>query len=106
MKISVTARHTEVPSLAEQMLRSKVEKLDRFGHQIRALHAVFDKEKYLYAVELTLDVKGARLVARAKHKSDLLTCIEEALSKLETQLERREDKKVDEVRRRALHRPA
>jgi ribosomal subunit interface protein len=106
MKITITARHMEVPPLAEEMLRAKAEKLERFGHKLLSLSAVFDKEKYLYTVELTLDVKGVRLVARAKHKSDLLTCIEEALSKLETQLERREDKKVDEVRRRTAHRPA
>ncbi len=106
MKIKVTVRHTEVPALAETMLREKIQRLDKVGHQLRSLHAIFDKEKYLYTVELTLDAKGAPLVARAKHKTDLLTCIEEALSKLETQLERREDKKVDEVRRRAPHRPA
>ena len=106
MKITLTVRHTEVPMLAEKMLRAKAEKLERFGHKLLSLSAIFDKENYLYTVELTLGVKGARLVARAKHKSDLLTCIEEALSKLETQLERREDKKVDEVRRRTLHRPA
>lgn len=106
MKITVTRRHLEVPALAEKMLREKAGKLEKFGHQLLSLAAVFDKEKYLYTVELALDVKGARLVARAKHKSDLLTCIEEALSKLETQLERREDKKVDEVRRRTAHRPA
>ena len=106
MKITITARHTQVPPLAERMLRAKAEKLERFGHKLLSLSVVFDKEKYLYTVELALDVKGARLVSRAKHKSDLLTCIEEAVSKLETQLERREDKKVDEVRRRTAHRPA
>ena len=106
MKITVTVRHTEVPALAEKMLRAKAQKLEKFGHLLRSLSAVFDKEKYLYTVELTLDVKGARLVGRAKHKLDLLTCIEEALSKLETQLERREDKQIDELRRRVPHRPA
>ncbi len=106
MKITITARKTEVPPLAEKMLREKAEKLEKFGHTPLSLSAVFDKEKYLYTVELTLDVKGARLVSHASHKTDLLTCIEEALSKLETQLERREDKKVDEVRRRTAHSPA
>lgn len=106
MKISITARHMEVPAVAEQMLRAKVEKLDRFGHKLISLHAIFGREKYLYTAELTLTAKGARLVSRAKHDSDLLTCIEEVLSKLERQLKRREDKQVDEIRRRAPHRPA
>ncbi len=106
MKISVTARHMEVPAMAEQMLRTKVEKLERIGHKLISLHAIFGREKYLHTVELELSVKGANLVGKAKHKSDLLTCVEEAISKLERQLERSEDKKVDEVRRRASHRPA
>ena len=106
MKITITARKTQVPPLAEQMLRTKADRLERFGHKITSVHAIFGKEKYLFTAELTLAAKGASLVSRAKHKSDLLTCIEEAVSKLETQLERLEDKKVDEVRRRTVHRPA
>lgn len=92
--------------MAEQMLRSKVEKLERFGHKLNSLHAIFGKEKYLYTTELTLSAKGIQLVGRAQHDGDLLTCIEEAIAKLETQLKKREDKKVDEVRRRVPHRPA
>ena len=106
MKITITARHTEVPPLAEQMLRTKVEKLERIGRKITSVHAIFGREKYLFTAELTLATKGANMVGRAKHKSDLLTCIEEAIGKVETQLKRKEDKQVDRLRRRAPHRPA
>ena len=106
MKITVTARKMEVPPLAEEMLRAKVEKLERFGHKLNSVHAIFGREKYLFTAELTLVTKGASLVGRAKHESDLLTCIEEAISKLERQLKRREDKQEDLLRRRAPHRPA
>ena len=106
MKIIVTARKMEVPPLAEQMLRTKADKLERFGHKITSVHAIFGREKYLFTTELTLAAKGASLVSRAKHKSDLLTCIEEAVDKLETQLKRKEDKQVELLRRRTLHRPA
>ena len=105
MKITITARHMEVPDFAEQMLRSKVEKLERFGHKLNSLHAIFGKEKYLYIVEMSLSIKGANLVGKAKHDTDLLTAVEEAVSKIETQLKRKEDKQVDEVRRRTAHRP-
>ena len=106
MKIIVTARKMEVPPLAEEMLRTKADKLERFGHKITSVHAIFGREKYLFTTELTLATKGASLVSRAKHKSDLLTCIEEAIDKLETQLKRKEDKQVELLRRRTLHRPA
>ena len=107
MKLTITARQSlKVPETLEQMLRSKAEKLEHFGHKLIALHAIFGKEKYLYTTELTLSTKGARLVGRAKHPHDMLTCVEEALMKLETQLKRREDKLVDEKRRRVPHRPA
>ncbi len=106
MKITVTARHMEVPPLAEQMLRSKVEKLEHFGHKLIALHAILGKEKYLYTVELNLSIKGTALVGKAKHDSDLLTAIEWAVAKIERQLIKKEDKDLDEVRRRTAHRPA
>lgn len=107
MKITVTVRHTEVPPLAEEMLRKKAEKLERFGHHdLISLHAIFDKQKYLYTSELQLTIKGGNLVGKDSHDSDLLTCIEGAIEKLETQLKRREDKQIDEARRRTPHRPA
>ena len=106
MKITVTARKIEVPPLAEQMLRTKLEKLERFGHKLNSVHAIFGREKYLFTAELTLAAKGMSLVGRAKHESDLLTCIEEAIDKLETQLKRKEDKREDLLRRRTSHRPA
>jgi len=106
MQITITARHAEVPALAEEMLRAKAERLDRLGHKLSGLHAIFDREKYLYTAELTLSTKGARLVGRAKHPTDLLTCMEEALAKLERQLQRRQEKQVGQARRRVPHRPA
>ncbi len=107
MKISITARHDmKVPELLEQMLRSKVEKLERVGHRLNSVHVIFGREKYLYTAELTLAMKGANLVGRAKHETDLMTCMEEALAKVERQLRKREDKKVGLLRRRVPHRPA
>ena len=107
MKISITARHEmKVPELLEQMLRSKVEKLERVGHKLNSVHVIFGREKYLYTAELTLATKGAALVGRAKHENDLMTCMEEALSKVERQLKKREEKRVELLRRRVPHRPA
>ena len=106
MQLTIAARQLKVPETLEQMLRTKAQHLERFGHQLLSLHAVFGKEKYLYTTELTLSTKGVRLVGRAKHPHDMLTCLEQALTKLERQLERREDKRSDEKRRRVPHRPA
>ena len=106
MKIDITARHVEIREMLDQLLRSKAEKLERFGHKLNGLHAIFGREKYLYTAELTLAAKGMNLVGRAKHPTDLLTCMEEALSKLERQLKRREEKRVELLRRRVPHRPA
>ena len=104
MRITITARHLEIPELLEELLRSKAEKLERFGHKLNSLHAIFDREKYLYTAELTLSAKGMSLVGRAKHPKDLLTCMEEALDKLHAQLTRREEKRVERLRRRVPRR--
>ncbi len=97
MQLTITARQLKVPETLEQMLRTKAEKLEHFGHKLIALHAIFGKEKYLYTTELTLSTKGVRLVGHAKHPHDMLTCMEEALMKLERQLKRREAKQVGEA---------
>ncbi len=106
MQVTITARQMKVPETLEQMVLAKAEKLERFGHKLVALHAIFGREKYLYTAELTLSAKGMSLVGRAKHPKDILTCLEEALMKLERQLKRREGKRVELLRRRAPHRPA
>ncbi|MCM8794698.1 MAG: ribosome-associated translation inhibitor RaiA [Candidatus Omnitrophica bacterium] len=99
MRVTITARHTEVPGSIKEILESKVDKLEHFGHKLIALHAVFDKEKYNYTVELTLYGKGISLVGKAKNKRDFLTCMEEALMKLKQQLTRRESKMQEKNKR-------
>lgn len=106
MQLKITARHIETSPLLEQMLRAKVGKLDRFGHKLNAVHAIFGKDRHLYTAELTLTAKGLAVVGKASHPKDLLTCMEQALEKVEHQLQRREDKRGEEVRRRVPHRPA
>ena len=102
MRVTVTARQrVELPPLLQEMLQAKVEKLDRFGHRILGVHAIFGREKYYYTAELTLSTKGMLIVGKSKDERDLLTCMEQALMKLKEQLRRHESKMV-EKRRRAL----
>lgn len=105
MQIKVTARHLQLPETVEALLRAKVNKLDRVGHKLQSVHAIFGKEKYLYTAELTLSGKGPPLVGKASHPKDILTCMEEALAKVVHQLKRREEKGRMEKRRRVPHRP-
>lgn len=104
MRLVITARHIQIPELLEEMLRAKAEHLERFGHKLNSLHAIFDREKYLYTAEITLSAKGMSLVGKAKHPKDLLTCMEEALARIQVQLKRREEKRVERLRRRVPHR--
>ena len=106
MQLSITGRRVEIPETLEILLRSKVQKLERFGHKLTAAHAIFGKEKYLYTAELTLSAKGLRIVGKGKHPHDILTSMEEALAHLETQIKRREQKQAVEKRRRVPRRPA
>lgn len=104
MQITTTARHMELPGEIEQLLRDKLEKLEKFGHKLIAVHAVFTREKYFYGVELTLSLKGGTLVGKTEGQKDLLTGMEQAIAKLKTQLRRLEGKRVQEKRRRVPHR--
>jgi len=105
MQVTVTARHIELPTAIEKMLRTKLSNLERFGHKLISVHAIFGQEKYLYTAELTLAMKGLTLVGTAKHKGDLLGSMEEAVHKLKEQLRRHQSKQVH-ARRRVAHRPA
>ncbi|MBI3318960.1 MAG: ribosome-associated translation inhibitor RaiA [Candidatus Omnitrophica bacterium] len=104
MQITVTARHIEIPPSFQELLRAKLEKLEHFGHKLVSTHAIFGRERYLYTAELTLLMKGATLVGRAKDERDLLTCAEEALMKLKEQLRRHESKQVSRLRRQVRKR--
>jgi len=101
MRVTITARHIEIPDTLEEMLVAKLEKLERFGHKLIGLHAIFGREHYLYTAELNLSAKGLTLVGKAKDERDLLTCMEAALMKLKEQLRRRESKRLGRLRRQA-----
>ena len=105
MRVRITARHIVVPENFKELLITKLEKLEHFGHEILGLHAIFGKERYFYTAELTLTTKGLALVGKAKDQRDLLTCMESALMKLKEQLRRDESKRVEKRRRSAPHRP-
>lgn len=106
MRVTITARHIPVPDPLKELLESKVQKLEHFGHKLMSVHAILDRQKYQYTAELTLAARGFILVGKSKGDGDLLTCVEEALMKLKHQLQRREAKLVEESRRRVPHRPA
>lgn len=101
MRITITARHVEVPEFFRELLLNKLQKLEHFGHKILGLHAIFGRERYYYTAELTLTAKGLAFVGKAKDQRDLLTCMEEALTKLKEQLRRHESKQVEQRRRAA-----
>ena len=108
MRVTITARHVQVPVSFRELLMNKLGKLEHFGHQILSLHAIFGRERYYYTSELTLNTKGLTLVGKAKDRRDLLTCMEGALMKLKEQLRRHESKLVESRRRaqRSLRRVA
>lgn len=99
MRITLTARHIEVPDRYKEFLESKLQKIERYGHKLIGLHAILDREKYLYTAELTLFAKGMTLVGKAKHDKDLFTCVEDALHKIKAQLQRHEEKRMEKNRR-------
>ncbi len=99
MRIIITGRHVVISPLLKEMCESKVEKLEKYGHKLNSLHAIFGKEKHLYTVELTLSIPGMTLVGHAKDSTDFLTAMEQALNKLKRQLRRHESKLVEKRRR-------
>jgi putative sigma-54 modulation protein len=98
MQISITARHCELdPEIrlgAEQRLR----KLDRFARDLREAHLVITVEKFRHTAEITARLNQHELVSREASDEPRIA-IEQAADRLEQQLRRLKERRIDHRQR-------
>src|SRR5512134_576363 len=109
MRLQVTVRHGHVNDGVRSYVESKFAKLGKRLHPSTLVEVVLDRERNPrivddHVVEAELHVKGPNL-----HGREAATTYEAAtdllVDKLERQIERQRDKKVQEPRRRAVALP-
>jgi putative sigma-54 modulation protein len=95
MKIQFTARHFKSSKDQQEMIQSEIDRLERFYERITKCHVILDAEhKARLVAEITISTRGKTLVAKAS--SDIMgKAIDAAISKIERQLKKLNEKKRD-----------
>jgi len=97
MQILTTARHCEIDSDTRQFVEQRLEKLQRYARDIREAHLIVTAEKYRHHAEITLKLKSREVVS-SEESTEMRNAIDLAADRLEKQLRRLKDKRVDRKR--------
>jgi putative sigma-54 modulation protein len=97
MHINTTARHLELDPEVRLYAHERIEKLTRYGRDIREAHLVVTAEGYRHHAEITLHLKGQHMVSR-EEATEPRAAIERAVGHLENQLRKLKERRLDRKR--------
>lgn len=105
MQISITARQCEISAGVRQFAQQRLEKLTKYANDIHGIHVIVRHERMLHEVEITVSVNGTELVSTQQH-AEAGAALELAADRLEEQLRRLKDRRIDRVQRTPAERAA
>lgn len=94
---NITARHFELAQDDRDFAQLRLEKFARFASDIHEVHLVVTAENYRYVAEVTLHLKQRELAVR-EEATDPRLAIDRVADRVEQQLRRLHDKRVDHKR--------
>jgi putative sigma-54 modulation protein len=97
MQIHTTARHCELDPEVRLHAEERLRKLERFARDIREAHLTVTAERYRHSAEITLRLNHHELVSR-EESNEAKIAIDLAADRLEQQLRRFKEKRVDRKR--------
>lgn len=97
MQISTTARHCELDPEVRLFAQQRLEKLARFVSDIQEAHLIVTAEGYRHSAEITLKLKRQEMVSRDE-ATEPRSAIDLAADRLERQLRRLKERRVDRKR--------
>ncbi|MCK4374669.1 MAG: ribosome-associated translation inhibitor RaiA [Candidatus Brocadiae bacterium] len=97
MDVEITGRHIEVTEPMERHIRQRIEKLPPFADKVQYLTVRLKMEAGNQLVEITAKCGRTDLLAQAG-SHDMYQSIDDAFAKLERQLARYHDKRVNRAR--------
>ena len=100
MQISITARQCEITPGVRQFAQQRLEKLYKYANDIHGAHVIVRHERAVHVAEITLRVNGNELVVTQEH-GEAGAAIELAADRLEEQLRRLKDRRLDRTQRPA-----
>lgn len=96
MQVNISGHHVEVTEALHEYVATKLDKLERHFDQIGNVQVTLSVEKTRQKAEASLNITGARLHADAEH-DDLYAAIDMMNDKLDRQLLKHKEKKVDRM---------
>ena len=97
MHIHVTARHCELDPEDRLFTEQRLGKLSRFASDLQEAHVIVTAEKYRHIAEVTVHLDGREVVGR-EEANEARTAIELAVDRLEHQIRRLKDRRLERQR--------
>ena len=98
MQISITARQCDLTPGVRTFAQQRLEKLHKYASDIHGIHVIVHKERMQHSAEITLRVNGSELVCTQEH-AEAGAAIELAADRLEEQLRRLKERRLDRTQR-------
>ena len=98
MQIHTTVRHFELDPGDREFALQRLTRLERYARDLGDAHLVVTQEGYRHRAEITLHLKGRELTSR-EEATEARIAIELAVDRLEEQLRRLKEWRVDRKRR-------
>ncbi len=98
MQISITARQCEISPGVRQFAQQRLEKLNKYASDIHGIHVIVRHERGMHHAEITLRVNGTEFVCTQQH-AEAGAAIDVAADRLEEQLRRLKDRRLDRTQR-------
>lgn len=91
MELNLTFRHMDPSESIRQHITTRIDKLTKHLLKPESAHIVFESQKFLRRVEITLTDNGDRITAMDE-STDVYQSIDGAVTKIEKQLKKHKDK--------------
>ncbi len=91
MKITITGRHLEITPALRDYAEKKIEKLEKYFHQLIDTHVIMSVEKLDHVMELMMNGDGVQFYAVEK-AGDMYSSVDLLIDKMEKQIVRYREK--------------
>lgn len=105
MQIEYTGRHVHVTQAYRKLCEDALERVQKVLDRALSAHIILSSEKYRYTAEITVKIRGSKLVSVAESTS-MNAALRSALDKTETQAKRQKQKSVTNKRLPKLEKSA
>jgi ribosome hibernation promoting factor len=97
MQIITTARHCEIDAATRQFVEQRLARLEKYARDIREAHVIITAEKHRHLAEITVKLKQRDMVSH-EESTEMRNAIDLAADRIEEQLRRLKEKRVDRKR--------